>query len=239
LHTDAEIDRLEELLSDLEVMPDEMCVSELDGYIAGLLLCPEMIMPSEWLAEVWGLDGEPEFESIEQAQATIGAVMAHYNRVSENLANRGKSYEIVLEQDEVGGEPFWEFWIAGFEQAMRLRPEAWRAYFDADDTKVEAAFSCMCGLLEIQLGESSLPKDMQDNLQEHACNLIPEMVVRMNDWIKSQAPVGMGGVPNWLGAANTNSGPVRTKKVGRNEPCSCGSGRKYKHCCGSNSGQRR
>jgi preprotein translocase subunit SecA len=21
-------------------------------------------------------------------------------------------------------------------------------------------------------------------------------------------------------------------KVGRNEPCSCGSGKKYKHCCG-------
>jgi len=25
----------------------------------------------------------------------------------------------------------------------------------------------------------------------------------------------------------------RTKKVGRNEPCPCGSGKKYKKCCGS------
>ena len=24
----------------------------------------------------------------------------------------------------------------------------------------------------------------------------------------------------------------REKKVGRNDPCPCGSGRKYKHCCG-------
>ena len=23
------------------------------------------------------------------------------------------------------------------------------------------------------------------------------------------------------------------KKIGRNEPCLCGSGKKYKHCCGS------
>ena len=23
------------------------------------------------------------------------------------------------------------------------------------------------------------------------------------------------------------------KKIGRNEPCSCGSGKKYKHCCGA------
>lgn len=26
--------------------------------------------------------------------------------------------------------------------------------------------------------------------------------------------------------------PVRTKKIGRNEPCPCGSGKKYKKCCG-------
>ena len=25
----------------------------------------------------------------------------------------------------------------------------------------------------------------------------------------------------------------RGKKIGRNEPCFCGSGKKYKHCCGS------
>lgn len=25
---------------------------------------------------------------------------------------------------------------------------------------------------------------------------------------------------------------IKTKKIGRNEPCPCGSGKKYKHCCG-------
>ncbi|MGI3187294.1 SEC-C metal-binding domain-containing protein, partial [Nioella aestuarii] len=28
--------------------------------------------------------------------------------------------------------------------------------------------------------------------------------------------------------------PFQGKKVGRNTPCPCGSGRKYKHCCGIN-----
>lgn len=27
---------------------------------------------------------------------------------------------------------------------------------------------------------------------------------------------------------------VKGKKIGRNEPCPCGSGKKYKHCCGKN-----
>ena len=36
------------------------------------------------------------------------------------------------------------------------------------------------------------------------------------------APVGSGRQPV----------KVKGKKVGRNEPCPCGSGKKYKHCCG-------
>ena len=27
--------------------------------------------------------------------------------------------------------------------------------------------------------------------------------------------------------------PVQNKKIGRNDKCLCGSGKKYKHCCGS------
>ncbi len=27
---------------------------------------------------------------------------------------------------------------------------------------------------------------------------------------------------------------VKGKKIGRNDPCPCGSGKKYKHCCGRN-----
>jgi len=26
--------------------------------------------------------------------------------------------------------------------------------------------------------------------------------------------------------------PLKTKKIGRNDPCPCGSGKKYKYCCG-------
>jgi Preprotein translocase subunit SecA (ATPase, RNA helicase) len=30
-----------------------------------------------------------------------------------------------------------------------------------------------------------------------------------------------------------NYSKVAGKKIGRNEPCYCGSGKKYKHCCGA------
>jgi uncharacterized protein len=41
---------------------DAMLLEELDGFIAGPLVCPELIMPSKWLPVVWGSEGdEPAF----------------------------------------------------------------------------------------------------------------------------------------------------------------------------------
>ena len=34
-------------------------------------------------------------------------------------------------------------------------------------------------------------------------------------------------------SANSGQKPASSKKVGRNEPCPCGSGKKYKKCCGA------
>ncbi len=36
----------------------------------------------------------------------------------------------------------------------------------------------------------------------------------------------------YSGGEETTRQPARSKKVGRNEPCPCGSGKKYKQCCG-------
>lgn len=38
--------------------------------------------------------------------------------------------------------------------------------------------------------------------------------------------------PNALSGASPNKQPIRHEKIGRNEPCPCGSGKKYKKCCG-------
>ena len=32
---------------------------------------------------------------------------------------------------------------------------------------------------------------------------------------------------------NEKSNKLSSKKIGRNEPCPCASGKKYKHCCGA------
>ena len=39
-----------------------MTIAELDGYVAALIVCPEVVLPSEWLPGVWG--GEHEFADV-------------------------------------------------------------------------------------------------------------------------------------------------------------------------------
>ena len=51
-----------------------------------------------------------------------------------------------------------------------------------------------------------------------------EMVAIMS--LKSRSVSGAGGDPAKKGAQ------VKRVKVGRNDPCPCGSGKKYKNCCG-------
>ncbi|MGH9117831.1 MAG: SEC-C metal-binding domain-containing protein [Acidimicrobiales bacterium] len=40
------------------------------------------------------------------------------------------------------------------------------------------------------------------------------------------------GRTGWVSATLVPSTTVRKTKIGRNKPCPCASGRKYKYCCG-------
>ncbi|MFN3847441.1 MAG: hypothetical protein ACK4RZ_16705 [Paracoccaceae bacterium] len=59
-----------------------MLVSEFDRFVAEILVCPEMILPGERLPLDWGVKILPHFDSMDQATATLDAVMAHDNRVA-------------------------------------------------------------------------------------------------------------------------------------------------------------
>ena len=224
-HDDHEIEELDRLLCELPFADEAMDFYELDGFVAALIVCPEMVMPSEWLPIVWGDEDETGFGSLDQAQATIGAVMAHYNRVAKGLAQNPPEYEAILGSDPNSDDTLWEPWINGFEQAMRLRPETWEATLESDDEEVRSAIPMILALHEIDVGTSSLDDAAVDELDEIAPDLIPQMVLALNAWAKGE--VFERGAP-----APATLVPLRPK-VGRNDPCPCGSGRKFKKCCGA------
>ena len=213
----------------LMALGDEvMVLGELDGFIAGLLLCPEMIAPSEWLPEVWGRrdedgededgeneDGRPEFDSTEHAQSVIGMIMAHYNDVSDTLLRRPRRYGPLLDVSQPTDEVFWEFWIEGFQRAVALRPEAWDPILQAEGVPGKA--------LVTLLSLAAIAREEID------VDLPPEEV----EDLKANAPDIIAACVGLLAVDRNRRLPARHPKVGRNDPCPCGSGRKHKKCCGA------
>ena len=213
-HTDAELDGLEELFLAQPVENEGMLLSEFDGFCAGLIVCPEMIPPSEWLSLVWGEDAAPSFPSLEAYQSALDQVMAHYNRVVRSLSPPSSGFLPVLDVDPMSGETLWEFWIEGFERAMALRPESWEAIVESDDEEAAASISLILVLYQISKGTSELEETAVDELEAKAPDLIPPLVEALNAWTKSRR--GASAQPT---SANLNWTPGTGRKAGRNEPC--------------------
>jgi uncharacterized protein len=223
-HQDRQLAELDRLLGALPFRGEAMDLFELDGFVAALLVCPETIMPSEWLPIVWGDEDQPSFESLDQAQATINAVMAHYNRVAKGLARDPPEYAAILGNDPNSDDILWEPWISGFERAMRLRAGAWEATLESDDEEVRSTIPMILALNEVDIGTSSLDDAAVDELDEVAPDLIPGMVLALNAWAKRRAGKRIAPERDVLFE--------RRPRVGRNELCPCGSGKKFKKCCG-------
>lgn len=212
----------------LNLMSDEaMGLSEFDGFCAGLLVSPDLVMPGEWLSRVWGEEegGEPVFDDLGDARKTIAMLTDHYNDVARMLHGRQGGYAAIYDVDTRHDETLWEIWVEGFMAAIELRPESWMAMARDLDEDAEAAFSCMIVLIDIARGESDLPAETIEELTVKAQDLIPGLVETLYDarLRLDQGPLAAPG-----------AGPATRGKTGRNEPCPCGSGRKYKKCCGLN-----
>lgn len=102
---------------------------------------------------------------------------------------------------------------------MRLRPHAWSAYWEADDGEVVSSTSVMAALVDLEAGESPLPKNKQAELAEAAPDVIPNMIAVMNDWVKLQSPAAVGASGfDWLRTTDANACPAGSNKTGRNGP---------------------
>jgi uncharacterized protein len=86
--TDAEFEQLDELLMS-DVMPESgMDVSTLDGFLAAVLLNPDLILPSEWLPWVWDMEdaeASPDFADLKAAEHALALIMGHYNDVARAI----------------------------------------------------------------------------------------------------------------------------------------------------------
>ncbi|MFT8481225.1 UPF0149 family protein [Gluconobacter oxydans] len=207
--------QLERVLARLETA---MLLSELDGFLAGVVICPDMILPSEWLPVA--LDPEEEGEPVLEHENDIRLILRHYNAVLRDL-NRGR-YAPLFDIDTLHGEILWELWIEGFERAMALRPDVWDDLLQDADEDVLCALVGLRRLIAMTDAETDSSDELTALLSEAAPDLIP-------DWVQTLHAARLSDSMDQF-----SNVPAMSTKVGRNEPCPCGSGKKYKKCCGIN-----
>ncbi len=193
-----------------------MSLEEADGFFTGILCGPRPAPFSEHEAALWR-DKSPDdvFEPGEVQRTIRDLLKRHYRSVAERLA------------DEEAPEPFHEdtgsklaggLWAQGFAKAIGLDVDRWRKLQDhkyGADTLIPLLLP---GMDTTEIGELS-SAGRRAILRD-----VPKLVLSVRrfwrDGVLSPPP---------LSSAAPRSGP----KVGRNESCPCGSGRKFKKCCGA------
>jgi uncharacterized protein len=89
---------LEELAEYLnsDVAPEDcMGLSDLDGFLTGIVIGPELVPRSEWLPVIWG-DKEPQFESEDQIGKVLGIIMSRYNEIATCFDSDPEKFEPIF-----------------------------------------------------------------------------------------------------------------------------------------------
>ena len=224
--------RLQDALDAVRPERISMFVPEIDGYVAALIVCPEAVEPSEWLLGIWG--GDRAFADSARAEAAIAALMDYYNGIARQLAACPEEYAPVLQIDAGTGEPMWDMWIDGFERAMQLRLDAWREIALSGEEEASASVCTILALIEICYGLSVLTEEAEDEIDRLAPGLIPDFVANLYAWTKSREmdrrAASAAGFPS---GPHRDSPPAFGRKEDRDRLCPCGSGRKFRRCCGA------
>jgi len=189
-------------------------VSELDGFFAALACAPDAVLPSRWMPAIWGgEDQAPAWKDKQEINDFTHVVFTLYNHVMQSMND--DDYEALFLEREAEGKTHTivDEWCEGFLRGINL----WEPLTAADAALTEDCIQVI-KLFATEAGFAQL-ETMDENSVIAQQRLIEPAVRRL--------------FRHFFEQRNQASAPyVRDNlKVGRNDPCPCGSGKKYKRCC--------
>ena len=218
-----DVERLAQLLSSSDATQRiDMKLSELDGYLTAVFLCPEFIPPSSWLTDLFRGKVPEEFPRGKVADLVVENIVGHLEYIADRAKTRQRLQPIfsnVEDTDQVS----WQPWVQGFNRGVALRKDVWEALFDHSEEVTRSALSLFLVLNEIAEGQSDFDDQLIHAFSEEALDLIPNALIEL----LQQARTDLFEQP-------TSRQKRQNKKPKRNDPCTCGSGYLYKQCCGKN-----
>lgn len=215
--TDEELDELDRFLMSDATGEDAMDISMLDGFLTALAVAPGTLPPSRWMPLVWG--GDVAWASPQQIDRMTSLVFRHANDILFYLRDEPETFEPLLYEREEEGRtvPVIDEWCIGFVRGMALDEVGWQSLMDSEDGE-EMLYPIL--LYGTEAGWDELEKNPQIAARaEEFAAMLGDSVMAIMDW----------SLP--LRKAKST---IRREdpKVGRNDLCPCGSGKKFKKCCG-------
>lgn len=222
--SDEELEVLERFFID-EVPEDAMTFDMVDGFLHALAVGPVTVLPSQWLPKIWGSDNGtmPELDDFDRVQEILGLLMRHYNVII-------RGFQLTPAQIQ----PFWyireyegqevedaEAWAGGFVDGVNFSAEAWKPLLETEEGQRLYRPIRLLGDMELDPEDFALSGTPH---QRHALAIQIQQAV-------------LDIYAHWLPIRHANYerevAQRLAPKVGRNDACPCGSGKKFKKCCGS------
>jgi uncharacterized protein len=188
------LDELAQFLNSSSAPQGCMDLSELDGFLAGLVAGPDVVPREDWLAEVWDNE-EPEYLDDAEQEAVEQAIFDRYDAIEAGLDTTPLAYTAILWQDEAGTTVA-EDWAAGFMQAVSLQAKAWQpALSDEDASMLLIPIASLAGMTlpESERGGQAMSDDALEGLIQDAEQVLPVCVLGLRRFWRERA-AGSGTV---------------------------------------------
>ena len=241
--TDGEFAELDELLAQTPEPLEPVDAVMLDGYLCGVLVQPVLLEPATWLAHVFDFDGRPLPDDVDPAwrERTTALILRRHAALNRSMLEDGWFDPLVLEFDDEASETAPEAapdtpdpasglspisqallpWVAGFQHACLSFP-------DLTEMPDDAVMAALARLYRHLPAETDEEREVIATLdREHPLATLDDA---MEDLV-----VTVADLHDLTRDMRYRVDTVKrdTPKVGRNDPCPCGSGKKYKQCHGA------
>jgi len=221
--TDADLDRLEELLEADIFNGDAMRLDEIQAILCAVVSGPVAVPPTVWLPEVLG-EGMASAEGDPILGEAVELLMRLNNDIAAALLADETVSPVLYPLDEKCEDYDYAAWADSYVFGAGLAGDWYElAGKHADD---------LSELLEpMFLLNGMLKEDVEKSGERW---FAPAEEARLVADIQENLPVIVQTLYNfWRNKRAGGTVKREEPKSGRNDPCPCGSGRKYKQCCGS------